>query len=48
MFEYDNGVLVCTEHRTPAQKNENGFWCRKCADEEAEQTIITGMELQGQ
>lgn len=32
MFEHDNGVLVCKEHRTPAQKNEHGFWCRKCVD----------------
>ena len=29
-FEYDNGVMVCKEHRTPAQKDARGFWCRKC------------------
>ncbi|KKN59395.1 hypothetical protein LCGC14_0542300 [marine sediment metagenome] len=33
MFEYDNGVLVCKKHRTPAQKNADGFWCAKCSDE---------------
>ena len=30
MFEYDNGVLVCKEHRTPAQKDDQELWCRKC------------------
>ena len=33
MFEYDNGILVCKEHRTPAQKNEDGLCCRKCNEE---------------
>ncbi len=35
MFEYDNGVLVCKEHRTPAQKSGGEFWCCKCDDEKA-------------
>lgn len=31
MFEHNNGILVCTDHRTPAQKAPNGeFWCRAC------------------
>lgn len=33
MFEYDNGILVCEKHRTPVQKDENGFWCVKCLKE---------------
>ena len=27
---YDNGVLVCIEHRTPISKNKKGFYCLKC------------------
>lgn len=34
MFEYDNGILVCSEHRTPAQKDSEGFWCRECEEEQ--------------
>lgn len=41
MFEYDNGVMVCKEHGTPAQKDENGFWCLKCeADDKKTNDIV--------
>ena len=33
VFEYDNGILVCREHRTPVQKDDQELWCRKCVDE---------------
>ncbi len=33
MFEHDNGILVCEEHGTLAQKNEDGLYCRKCNEE---------------
>lgn len=40
MFEYDDGILVCKKHRTPAQKDDQGFWCRKCVDRIIEATAI--------
>jgi len=29
-MEYDNGVLVCVQHRTPINKQNGIFFCGKC------------------
>lgn len=39
MFEHEGGVLVCKEHRTPAQKSEKGFWCRKCIEHKPDEKL---------
>lgn len=28
--EYENGVLICTKHRTPISKRNGKFFCVKC------------------
>ncbi|KKN12809.1 hypothetical protein LCGC14_1012830 [marine sediment metagenome] len=29
-YEYDNGVLICGEHKTPISKYRGHFFCYKC------------------
>ena len=29
-MEYDNGVLVCVQHKTPINKQNGVFFCGKC------------------
>ncbi len=50
MFEYDDGVMVCTEHGTPAQKNQDGLWCRLCNTEaiSEDDRIVENKRLEGQ
>lgn len=28
--EYENGVLICSKHRTPISKKDGKFYCVKC------------------
>lgn len=39
-YKYHDGVLVCAQHHTPVQKNDNGLWCRKCTESRDYQAIV--------
>ena len=44
-YKYDNGVLICEEHKTPIYKNKkNGFFCLKCYKDRQKKRLMNKLK----
>ena len=43
-YKYDNGVLICKEHKTPIGKNKNGFFCLKCYKDRQKKRLMNKLD----